>query len=246
MISLHDIDTRAPGDFHKEDTRKATKKIAREIGELQTTLQAEGKHALLVVLQGMDASGKNGSMKAAFTYCNRVGVKAYSFKKPTDEEMNHDFLWRVHKQVPARGMIQIFNRSHYEDILIQRVHRWIDEEQVKKRMNSINAFEELLQYDNNTTILKFYLHISQKEQMEELQERLDEPEKNWKHNPADWEEAAKWDDYRRAYEYAINESRIPWVIIPSDQGWYRNYLVAKTMRDTLKNLNMVRPVIGDI
>jgi len=113
-------------------------------------------------------------------------------------------------------------------------------------MNSINAFEELLQYDNNTTILKFYLHISQKEQMEELQERLDEPEKNWKHNPADWEEAAKWDDYRRAYEYAINESRIPWVIIPSDQGWYRNYLVAKTVRDTLKNLNMVRPVIDDI
>ncbi len=245
MIRLHDIDTRAQEGFHKKDTRKATTKIAREIGELQTTLHAEGKHSLLVILQGMDASGKDGSMKASFSYCNPVGLKAHSFKKPTEEEMDHDFLWRVHQQTPAKGMIQIFNRSHYEDILIQRVNGWIDEDQVQKRMNSINAFEELLQYDNHTTILKFYLHISQDEQLEELQERLDEKEKNWKHNPDDWVEAAKWDDYRSAYEYAINESRIPWVIIPSDQAWYRNYLVAKTVRDTLVNLNMVRPVLND-
>lgn len=245
MVRLRDIDTRAPEGFHKKDTRKTTTQIARKIGQLQTTLHAENKHSLLVIFQGMDASGKDGSMKAAFSYCNPIGLKAHSFRKPTEEEMDHDFLWRVHKQVPAKGMIQIFNRSHYEDILIQRVNGWIDEDQVHKRMNSINAFEELLQYDNNTTILKFYLHISREEQLEELQERLDEKEKNWKHNTGDWVEATKWDEYRSAYEYAINESRVPWVIIPSDQAWYRNYLVTKTVRDTMEKLNMVRPIIND-
>lgn len=245
MIRLQDIETRAPGNFDKKDTEKATSKIAREIGELQTTLFAEEKHSILVILQGMDASGKDGSAKATFPYCNPVGLKAHSFKKPTEEEMNHDFLWRVHQYAPAKGMIQIFNRSHYEDILIQRVHRWIDHERVAKRMKSINAFEELLRYDNNATILKFYLHISQEEQLEELQERIDETEKNWKHKAADWEEAKKWDDYRNAYEYAINESQLPWIIVPADQAWYRNYLIAKTVRDTLQNLNMVRPVLDD-
>ena len=245
MIKLQDIDTRAPKDFDKKDTVRETRKIAIEIGELQTTLVAEEKHSLLVILQGMDASGKDGSMKAAFPYCNPIGMKAVSFKKPTEEEMNHDFLWRVHQHAPAKGMIQIFNRSHYEDILIQRVNNWIDEDTVKRRMNSINTFEELLQYDNNTTILKLYLHISQEEQLEELQERIDEVEKNWKHKAADWAEAQKWDAYRHAYEYAINESRIPWHIIPADQAWYRNYLVAKTVKNTLTGLNMVRPVLSE-
>lgn len=245
MIKLHEIDARAPEDLHKKDTRKKTREIAREIGELQTTMLAEEKHSLLVVLQGMDASGKDGSMKATFPYCNPVGLKAHAFKKPTEDEMNHDFLWRVHAHTPAKGMIQIFNRSHYEDILIQRVHQWIDEVHVQKRMNSINAFEELLQYDNNTTILKFYLHISQEEQLDELQERIDETEKNWKHKEADWKEATHWDEYRKAYEYAINESKVPWVIIPADQAWYRNYMVAKTVRDTLKDLKMVRPVLEE-
>ncbi len=245
MIKLQDIDTRAPEDFDKKDTVKETRKLALEIGELQTTMVAEEKHSLLVILQGMDASGKDGSMKATFPYCNPIGMKAVAFKKPTEEEMGHDFLWRVHQHAPAKGMIQIFNRSHYEDILIQRVNDWIDEETVRKRMNSINHFEELLQDDNNTTILKFYLHISQNEQLEELQERIDEAEKNWKHKTTDWVEARKWDAYREAYEYAINESRIPWVIIPADQAWYRNYLVAKSVRDTLAGLRMVRPVLDE-
>lgn len=245
MIKLDDIDSRAPEDFKKGKTRKETQKIAQEIGELQTTLTAENKHSLLVILQGMDASGKDGSMKATFPYCNPIGMKAHAFKKPTEDEMNHDFLWRVHQHAPAKGMIQIFNRSHYEDILIQRVNDWIDEDTVRRRMQSINAFEELLQYDNNTTILKFYLHISQQEQLEELQERIDETEKNWKHKAADWVEASKWDAYRDAYEYAINESTIPWIIIPADQAWYRNYMVARTVRDTLVGLNMVRPVLDE-
>lgn len=243
MIILQDIDTRAPEEFKKKETKKATRKLAQEIGELQTTMLAEEKHSLLVVLQGMDASGKDGSMKATFPYCNPIGMKATAFKKPTEEEMNHDFLWRVHRHAPAKGMVQVFNRSHYEDILIQRVNNWIDEDQVRRRMEFINQFEELLQYDNNTTILKFYLHISQDEQQDELRERIEEVEKNWKHKAADWVEASKWDAYREAYEYAINESRIPWVIIPADQAWYRNHLVAKTVRDTLANLGMVRPVL---
>lgn len=245
MIRLQDIETEAPEDFDKKDTVRETRKIAREIGELQTSMVAEEKHSLLVILQGMDASGKDGSMKATFPYCNPIGMKAAAFKKPTEEEMNHDFLWRVHRHAPEKGMIQIFNRSHYEDILIQRVNDWIDEERVRKRMASINAWEELLQYDNNTTILKFYLHISQEEQLDELQERIDEVEKNWKHKAADWEEAKKWDAYREAYEYAINESKIPWIIIPADQAWYRNYLVAKSVRDTIAGLHMVRPVLDE-
>lgn len=245
MIKLQEIDTRAPEGFTKKKTKKATRKLALEIGELQTTLMAEEKHAFLVVFQGMDASGKDGSMKAAFPYCNPIGVKAAAFKKPTEEEMNHDFLWRVHQHAPAKGMIQIFNRSHYEDILIQRVNNWIEEEQVHRRMEFINQFEELLQYENNTTILKFYLHISQDEQISELRERIEEVEKNWKHKAADWVEASKWDAYRDAYEYAINESRIPWHIVPADQAWYRNYVVAKTIRDTLEDLGMVRPVLEE-
>lgn len=245
MIKLHEIDTRAPDNFDKKETREKTEQIARQIGELQTTLQAENKHSLLVILQGMDASGKDGSLKATFPYCNPIGIKAHAFKKPTEEERNHDFLWRVHQHAPAKGMIQIFNRSHYEDILIQRVHKWIDEKQVYARMSSINAFEQLLQYDNNTTILKFYLHISQEEQLDELQERIDETEKNWKHKEADWKEAVRWDDYRTAYEYAINESTVPWVIIPADQAWYRNYMVAKNVRDTLESMNMNRPEIAE-
>lgn len=245
MIVLDQIDTRAPEELKKKKIQKETEALAEAISELQTTLFAEKKHSLLVILQGMDASGKNSSAKAAFGQCSPEGVLSYSFKAPTTEERNHDFLWRVHQQVPAKGMIQIFNRSHYEDILIQRVNHWITEEHVHFRMQAINHFEQLLQVDNQTTILKFYLHISQEDQQKELQERIDDPTKNWKHNPGDWEEAKKWSAYRAAYEYAINESVIPWHIIPSDQSWYRNYLITKQIFDTLTSLNMRRPVLGD-
>ncbi|HLT94988.1 MAG TPA: PPK2 family polyphosphate kinase [Membranihabitans sp.] len=244
-IKLTDIHTRAPEGLDKKTIKKETRKLAEEIGELQITLMAEERHALLVVFQGMDASGKDGSMKAALPYCNPIGLKATSFKKPTEIEMHHDFLWRIHQHAPARGMIHVFNRSHYEDILIQRVNNWIDEDQVQRRMKYINQFEELLRDENNTTILKFYLHISREEQRNELWERIEEREKNWKHKAADWEEASKWEEYRDAYEYAINQSRIPWNIIPADQAWYRNFLVAKTVRDTLAGLDMVRPVLSE-
>ncbi|GAA5220528.1 PPK2 family polyphosphate kinase [Membranihabitans marinus] len=245
MIYLDKISTEAPKDLSKKKIKEKTEKMAEEIAELQITLLAEQKHSLLVVLQGMDASGKNSSAKAAFEQCSPEGVDSYSFKAPTEEELQHDFLWRIHKQVPRKGYIQLFNRSHYEDILIQRVHKWITEEQVHQRMQAINAFETLLQHDNQTTILKFYLHLSQEEQQKELQERIDDPSKNWKHNANDWEEAKHWDEYRKAYEYAINESVIPWHIIPADNAWYRNYLVTKTILETLQGLDMVRPTLKD-
>jgi len=165
----------------------------------------------------------------------------YSFKKPTEEEFAHDFLWRIHKIVPGKGQIAIFNRSHYEDVLIQRVHSWISEEQVEKRMNSINAFEELLQYDNNTLIMKFFLHISYDQQTEELQERIDEPEKHYKHNAGDWEERKHWDKYMSCYEDVLNNSKIPWHIVPVDSRWYRDYVISKTLVEALEGLGMEYP-----
>ncbi|MEM9848336.1 MAG: polyphosphate kinase, partial [Bacteroidota bacterium] len=185
MIDLSKISTKPPKDADKKQLKAATKDYVARLGELQRLLRASQQHAVLVVLQGMDASGKDGAVYKVFRDCSHNDVSTYGFKKPSKEELAHDFLWRIHKKVPGKGQIQIFNRSHYEDVLIQRVHGWIDEERVQKRMNSINTFEELLQYDNNTLILKFFLHISYDQQEEELQERLNEPDKNWKHNDGD-------------------------------------------------------------
>ena len=160
----------------------------------------------------MDASGKDGAASNVFKECHPSGINVYSFKKPTEEEFAHDFLWRVHKQAPAKGMIQIFNRSQYEDVLIQRVHKWIDEETVDRRIKAINAFEELLTFDNSTIIFKFYLHLSKEQQAIELRERIDEKEKHWKHNDNDWKEREHWEEYMRCYEDVINRSSIPWII----------------------------------
>ena len=245
MIKLSEIPTTPPESVSKSDLKKETKRLVNRVGELQNVLMAEEKHALLVVFQGMDASGKDGAVRKIFEECHPNGIQTYSFKKPTDEEFAHDFLWRVHKRTPAKGMIQIFNRSHYEDILIQQVHGWITKEQVQLRMNAINAFEELLAFDNNTTILKFYLHISHEQQAIELQQRIDEPEKHYKHNPSDWKEREHWDDYMRCYEYAINNSKIPWTIVPVDDRWYRDYIVAKTIVEALEKLNMAYPPLRE-
>lgn len=241
MIKLSDLPTKPPKDLDREKAEKITKKRAKRIGELQNLMLAEGKHSLLVIFQGMDGSGKDGAVKKVFNYCHHGGVKVHSFKKPSDEEFAHDFLWRVHKMAPEKGMIQIFNRSQYEDILIQRVHGWIDEERVEKRMNAINAFEDLLHFDNNTLILKFYLHISYDQQEEELNERINEAEKHWKHNEGDWEQRKYWDKYMDCYEYAINNSTIPWHIIPVDSRWYRDYCMSEIVVNELEKLNMKFP-----
>jgi PPK2 family polyphosphate:nucleotide phosphotransferase len=243
MIKLSKISTRAPKGLDKSEIKKETDKIAEKIGELSRIFEADRRHSLLIVFQGMDGSGKDGSTRETFRFVSPAIASAHSFKKPTDEEMAHDFLWRAHKLVPAKGQIKIFNRSHYEDVLIQKVHNWIDKERVSKRIEAINNFEELLVFDNNTTILKFYLHLSPERQQEKLQERIDLLRKNWKHNPNDMKESKLWNEYRIAYEDVINKSTIPWNIVPADQRWYRNYFIAKIVLETMKNMNLEYPTL---
>jgi len=245
MIRLSEIPSRAPMGYEKEDIKRKTGRMARRIGELQHVMFAEKKHSILIVLQGMDASGKDGATRKVFHYCNPTGIDAYPFRKPTEEEFAHDFLWRVHRRAPAKGMIQIFIRSHYEDILIQRVHKWIDDDRVSSRIKAINDWETLLMTDNNTTLLKFYMHISQERQKEKLQERIDDPLKHWKHNAADWKEAELWPQYMAAYEDAINRSVVPWIIAPVDQRWYRDYFIAEQVLATMESLRFELPTLED-
>jgi PPK2 family polyphosphate:nucleotide phosphotransferase len=244
IISLKDISTRAPEGWDKEATKLKTKDILTELNELQNLLYAENKHSILVIFQGMDASGKDGVARDVFTSMNPTGIRVYSFKVPTEEELSHDFLWRVHKVTPPRGMIHLFNRSHYEDILVTRVHGMIDDATAQKRIKAINDFEQLLTEHANTIILKFYLHISQNEQHEQLVERLKEPSKMWKYNSNDFDESALWDTYMKYYEEAFNTcNNIPWHIIPADQNWYKSHMVATILHDTLKGLDMKYPGI---
>jgi PPK2 family polyphosphate:nucleotide phosphotransferase len=241
-IKLKDISTRAPKEWDKEETKTTTVGIMESLNELQNLLYAESKHSVLVILQGMDASGKDGVIRKVFGMLNPQGVRVHSFKAPTEEELNHDFLWRIHSVAPLKGTIQIFNRSHYEDILITRVHKWIDDKMAKKRMKAINDFEQLLQEHNSTTILKFYLHISPEEQEERLQERIHNPSKQWKYNEKDFEEAKLWDEYRAAYEDCFEHCNdVPWTIVPADQNWYKEYVIAHTLQKALEKLNMQYP-----
>jgi PPK2 family polyphosphate:nucleotide phosphotransferase len=241
-IKLNDIDTRAPKGIKKEATKEALQAILAELDELQNLLFAENKHSILVVIQGMDASGKDGLIRDVFTTMNPQGVTVTSYKEPTPEELSHDFLWRIHKNAPAKRMIRIFNRSHYEDIIVTRVHGLIDDGTAKKRMEAINGFERLITTHNDTHILKFYLHVSQKEQLKRLEERLQEPRKMWKYNAVDFNESKLWDRYMEYYEDAFEYcSDIPWHIIPADQNWYKSYLIAHILQQVLKKLDMKYP-----
>ncbi len=244
MIRLSAIATGPPPGLDQEKIEKETKDLVDRLADLQEMLYAQKEHSVLVVLQGMDASGKDGAAQKVFEECHPKGVKAVAFGKPTEEELAHDFLWRVHRHAPAKGYIQLFIRSHYEDVLIQGVHRWIDSERVEKRIQAINAFEELLAFDNRTLVLKFYLHISKAQQEKELRERLEEKDKHWKHNPNDWKEREHWDEYMRCYEDVINRSAIPWHIVPVDERWYRDYFIAKTMVEELEKLNLSYPPLA--
>ncbi|HMT34830.1 MAG: polyphosphate kinase [Bacteroidetes bacterium] len=241
-INLSKISTRAPKGLDKDKIKNITKGFLDEIETLQNLMYAENKHSLLIIIQGMDASGKDGLTRDVFTSVNPQGIQVRSWKAPTAEELSHDFLWRIHQHTPAKGMIQIHNRSHYEDILITRVHQWIDDATAKKRMKSINNFENHLIENNNTTILKFYLHISHEEQLSRLQERMQIPEKMWKYNENDLKESELWDIYMNYYEDAFNQCNQPaWNIVPSDQNWYKNYVVAETILQTLKSFKMQFP-----
>ncbi len=241
-IKLSSLDTRAPKDLDKQDTKAATEKILVELDELQNLLYAEGKHSVLIVIQGMDGSGKDGVIRNVLGNMNPQGVMVKSYKAPTAEELSHDFLWRIHHHAPAKGMIQVFNRSHYEDILVTRVHKWCDDETARKRMAAINDFERLLQEHNNTHILKFYLHVSPEEQHERLSERLKEPAKMWKYNEKDFDEAKLWDIYMEMYEDCFAHCNKPeWTIVPADQNWYKENIIATALRDLLKGLDMQFP-----
>jgi len=241
-IHLHKISTRAPKGFDKEKTKEKTAKIIEELDGLQNLLYAESKYAVLIVIQGMDASGKDGLIRDVFGKLNIQGVTATSFKAPTDLESSHDFLWRIHQHAPAKGMMQVFNRSHYEDILITRVHKWCNDKTAKERMKAINDFEELLTVHNNTHILKFYLHLSPKEQQFRLEERIRDPQKRWKYNENDLKEAKLWEIYMKMYEDCFAHcNKVPWHIIPADQNWYKDHLIALALLNLLKSLKMQYP-----
>lgn len=242
MIRIGKISTRAPKGLNKEKTKEKTILITNRLAELQNLLFAESMHSVLIVIQGMDGSGKDGLIRNVFGKLNPQGVTVQSYKAPTAEELSHDFLWRIHSKAPGKGMIQIFNRSHYEDILITRVHKWVDDDLARKRIEAINHFESLLTVHNNTHLLKFYLHISPEEQQIRLKERMSDPTKQWKYNENDFKEAALWKYYMKAYEDCFNHcSAIPWHIIPSDQNWYKEYLVADILCKQLEALKMKFP-----
>jgi PPK2 family polyphosphate:nucleotide phosphotransferase len=244
---LSETSTKAPKDFDKKEIKEKTIKIVNELVDLQKLLYAESKYSVLVILQGMDASGKDGAISGVFGQLNPQGVNVKSYKAPTDEELSHDFLWRIHKNAPAKGYITVFNRSHYEDVLITRVKGWCDDATAEKRFEAINDFEKLLMHHNNTLIFKFYLHISKEEQNERLQERITDPAKQWKYNAKDFEEAKSWDKYMQMYEKVfLHSGAVPWVIVPSGQNWYKEFLIASTIRDGLKKLNMKYPANKEI
>ena len=241
-IKLSTLSTRAPKKESKDSIKKELVKLKIKLEELQNLFYAEGKHALLVVIQGMDASGKDGAVKNVFEPVNPMGCRVVPFKAPTQLEMKHDFLWRIHQNVPEKGMITIFNRSHYEDVLIQRVHKWVDEATIKQRFEQINNFEKML-VENGTIVLKFYLNVSKEEQLERLNERLSDPTKMWKHNENDLKERELWNDYMKCYDDVFEQCNkaVEWNIIPSDQNWYKEYLIAKKVVETLEALKMKFP-----
>ena len=231
----------------KDAAKEQTAKDAGTIDTLQDRLFAEGKRALLVVLQGIDCSGKDGTVRAVFNVCGPIGVHVSPFKAPSAEELSHDYLWRVHKVCPPRGIIGIFNRSHYEDVLVVKVKGFAAPEAIERRYGEINDFEKMLSA-NGTKILKFMLHISKDEQAERLKERVEDPAKRWKFNPSDLDDRALWDDYMAAYETAVKRcstEHAPWHVIPADRNWVRNAVIARIVRETLEEMNPQYPAPKD-
>lgn len=243
-IDLKSWDTAPDGWKGSEKAVDELAKLTARLEELQELLYCESKRRVLVVLQGMDTSGKDGVIRKVFEGVNPQGVRVASFKVPTPVEMAHDYLWRVHAQTPGKGEMVIFNRSHYEDVLVVRVHSLVPDEVWKKRYDQINEFERLL-VDEGTTVLKFFLHISKDEQKGRLLERIETPEKNWKFNPGDLDARKLWDQYSEAYEDVLNKTSTdwaPWYIVPADKKWFRNVLISSILVDTLKGFNMKYPV----
>lgn len=243
-IALKDVDPSAMGNFKsKQDARKLILADHEELIRLQDMMYAEDKHSLLIVIQAMDTGGKDGVIRHVMSGVNPQGCVITPFKVPTPEELSHDYLWRIHKVVPPRRMIGIFNRSHYEDVLVVRVHSLVPKEVWSKRYDQINAFEKHLA-ENGVTILKFYLHISKAEQKLRLQERLDDPNKRWKFSTGDLKERELWDDYMAAYEDMLNLTSAkwaPWHVIPANRNWYRNLAIGRIIVETLRGFDMQYP-----
>lgn len=236
-VKLKDYDP----DYTDKQTERSTAdkelvKLDEELNELQELMWAAQHHSLLIILQGMDTSGKDGTIRHIFARVNPQGCYVHSFKQPTEEELAHDFLWRAHKAAPARGVIGIFNRSHYEDVLVVRVHNLVPEEVWSRRYKEINNFEKLL-INNGTIILKFFLHISRDEQEKRLRAREEDKDKAWKISTSDLKERKYWDDYQKAYEDVLSKcstDEAPWYIVPANHKWYRNIAIAQTLVDTMR------------
>jgi PPK2 family polyphosphate:nucleotide phosphotransferase len=227
----------------KKSAQAKTTALVKELDRLQELLYAEHKHKILIVLQGMDTAGKDGAIRQVFSGVNPQGVRVASFKVPTLEELAHDFLWRIHQQTPQAGEIVIFNRSHYEDVLVVRVHGLISKDACRRRYADINAFEQILT-NEGTTILKFFLHIDKAEQKKRLEDRLAAKDKHWKFNIGDLKERKLWKDYMQAYGDAISATSTawaPWYVIPANRKWYRNWLISKILVERLKDLKMAYP-----
>jgi PPK2 family polyphosphate:nucleotide phosphotransferase len=244
-VKLSEIDTndkslyKAGKDHHHDELHD----FREELREMQNLLYAEGKQKLLVIFQAMDTGGKDGTVKSVFGRVDPQGIQVSSFKRPSAEELAHDYLWRVHQHAPASGMMAVFNRSHYEDIIAVGVKNIFPESVWGKRYRHIVEFERMLA-DEGTKIVKIFLHISKDEQKERLQARLDEPDKNWKFNPGDLEDRARWDDFMGAYESVLEKTstdEAPWYIVPADRKWYRNLVVSQIIIDALKSLDMKYP-----
>ncbi len=246
-ISLSDLPTNADDLYpmSKEEGEKAFKDLAKRIDELQTRLFAEGKHRLLVVFQAMDTGGKDGAIRNVFDKMDPQGIRVVSFKRPSPAELAHDYLWRVHREVPGNGEVVVFNRSHYEDIVAVRVRDIFPKAVWSKRYGHIADFERMLA-DEGTTVLKFFLHISKAEQKKRLQARLDEPDKNWKFNPGDLDDRALWDKFMDAYSDVFSETsteQAPWHVIPADHKWQRDLAIAGILVQALDSLGMKYPAI---
>ena len=243
-----DLSKRDPDDTSlfrgdKQEAKDALADLTRRLEALQELLYAEKKHKVLVVLQAMDSGGKDGTIRHVFEGVNPQGVKVASFKAPTQEELDHDYLWRVHRRTPGSGEIVIFNRSHYEDVLIVRVHKIVPPRVWRKRFDHINAFERMLA-DEGTVIRKFFLHIDRQEQKQRLQARLDDPSRHWKFSLEDLKERRRWGDYAAAYEEVLSRTSTewaPWYIVPANHKWYRNLAIASVLVQTLESLKMKYP-----
>lgn len=243
-VHLADYDPGFSGDLQKKSDAKAQlERNVERLRDLQQVMWAQGEHALLIVLQALDAGGKDGVIRHVMSGVNPQGCQVTSFKVPTEEELEHDYLWRIHKATPRRGYIGIFNRSHYEDVLVVRVHNLVPEDVWQQRYEQINHFERLLA-DSGTTILKFFLYISKDEQKERFEARLRDPRKNWKFSVKDVKERGYWDDYVRAYEDALGRCSTPWApwyIVPANRKWYRNLVISRIIVETLEKLDMHYP-----